>query len=151
MSIFVAVCLAAAIIWYFDDSEIFWVLAWPGTVVHELLHFTVGMVLLAQPCNLSIFPKPRTEQGQELGRVDFQNIGWWNALPTGIAPMLGIPIAFILMSVFPFTPTLTGFIGAWIIASILSQSWPSRVDFEVAFESKVGLAFWAGVVYIAMH
>ena len=151
MTLFTAVCIAAFVIWYFDDHELFWVLAWPGTVVHELLHYTVGLVLLAQPCNLSVIPKPRTEHGQELGRVDFQNIGWWNALPTGMAPLLGLPIALVASSLFQFTPTITGFLGAWIIASIISQCWPSRTDFSVAFENKVGLVFWAGVAYLAMH
>lgn len=145
----IPVIVVLFIIGYFRSKQLFWVLVWPGTVVHELLHFVVGLVLLAKPCTFSVLPKPPTENGQVLGGVEFLNITWWNAFPISIAPMLGIPIAIIAMSELPFTPTITGFIGAWVIASILEMAWPSDVDFESAFKDKQGLVFWASVTGLA--
>ena len=43
----------------------------PGTVLHETMHFIVGYVLNAQPCNFTIFPRRSMDGGYVMGAVGF--------------------------------------------------------------------------------
>lgn len=150
MTLLILVVLGAVLIKWFEDSEYFWVLAWPGTIVHELLHALVGLVLLAQPSNFSILPR-RTDMGMELGSVGFDNLTWYNKLPIAVAPLLALPIVFVAISVLEFSATVAGFATVWILASMLGQCMPSSQDWRVGFSSPVGVAAWAGVVYLLIR
>lgn len=129
-----------------SSSQVFWILAWPGTVVHEVLHYTVGFALNAQPTKISIFPEPRDGMGQTHGYVDFDNLTWYNALPTGMAPFLGVFVAFFLASFVTNDMTWTNMFWAWLVAAVLAQSWPSGQDFAVAFGNVPGLTFYSSVI-----
>lgn len=69
----------------------------PGTLLHELSHLTVGWILRAKPSRFTVIPKL---DGQELtlGSVGFNNLKWWNALPIGLAPLLLLPLAFLVIT-----------------------------------------------------
>lgn len=151
MSLLVITLIGAVVIRFFEDREFFWILAWPGVVMHEILHALVGLVLLAQPSNFTVFPR-RNQQGEmELGSVGFDNLTWYNKLPIAVAPLLAIPIVFFATSSLAFSATLAGFATVWILASMLSQSMPSHVDWKIGFSSPVGVAAWAGVAYLLMR
>jgi hypothetical protein len=150
MTLLISVLIGAGLIKWFEDKDYFWVLAWPGTVVHELLHALIGFVMFAQPSNFSILPR-RTELGMELGSVGFDNLTWYNKLPIAVAPLLAIPIVFIATSVLTFSATVAGFATVWILASILGQCMPSKQDWQVGLSSPVGVAAWAGVVYLLIR
>jgi hypothetical protein len=150
MTLFSIVIVAALVIKWCESSELFWILAWPGTVMHELLHAAVGLLLLAQPCNFNILPR-MTEHGRELGSVGFSNLTWYNKLPIALAPLLAIPIVFIATNMLVFSATVAGFATVWILASMLSQALPSTVDWEIGLSSPVGIAAWAGVVYLLIR
>jgi hypothetical protein len=151
MSYFVAIGAFSMLIWYFGSSQYFWVLAWPGTVVHEFMHWLVGLVTLGNPVSFDVFPKPPTAEGQLLGSVEFSNVGWWNALPIGIAPILALPIAIGIASRMHFEFTWTGCFIAWILASVIGQCWPSGADWRIVFKYKTGLLFYGGLVYLAIR
>ena len=150
MTLLILVLIGAVFIKWFEDSDYFWVLAWPGTIMHEILHAVVGFVLLAQPSNFSIIPR-RTDMGMELGSVGFDNLTWYNKLPIAMAPLLALPIVFIATSVLEFSATVTGFATVWILASALGQCMPSSQDWRVGLSSPVGVAAWAGVVYLLIR
>jgi hypothetical protein len=150
MTLLILVLIFAAIIRWYETNEYFWILAWPGTIMHELLHAVVGFVMLAQPSNFSILPR-RTEFGMELGSVGFDNLTWYNKLPIAVAPLLAIPIVFIATNSITFSTTVTGFATVWILASMLSQCMPSKQDWQVGFSSPVGVAAWAGVAYLLIR
>lgn len=150
MTLLILVLVAAVFIKWFESSEYFWILAWPGTVMHEILHAVVGFVLLAQPSNFSIVPR-RTDLGMELGSVGFDNLTWYNKLPIAVAPLLAIPIVFIATSTLAFSATVAGFATVWILASMLSQSMPSSQDWKIGLSSPVGIAAWAGVAYLLIR
>ena len=69
-------------------------LVWPGTLLHELSHWLVALVLGGRPSSLSVVPS-RTERGWRLGAVGVRNVRWFNALPIGAAPLLLAPLAAI--------------------------------------------------------
>ena len=131
-----------------QNSELFWVLAWPGTVVHEVLHYTVGFLLGAQPVEMSVFPKQAASR--TIGYVNFESLNWFNALPTAMAPLLAIPIAWLLSTQVELALTLTGAFWIWVVSSIVAQSWPSKVDFALGTQNKFGLFFWALVIFAAV-
>ena len=40
---------------------------WPGTLAHELLHFSAGLLMGAKPVSLSVIPRRKPEGGWVLG------------------------------------------------------------------------------------
>ena len=78
---------------------------------------------------------------------------WFNALPTAMAPLLALPIAGWLVGQVSLEWSLTGLLWIWIVSSMLAQSWPSVADFAVGTSNRLGLVFWAIVVFllIKMH
>lgn len=63
----------------------------PGTFVHEFLHLVVGAVTGAKPVAMNLFPTRQEDGRISLGSVSFQNLRWFNAAPTCLAPMLALP------------------------------------------------------------
>jgi hypothetical protein len=141
------VLLLAVIIRMQTYSKTFWMVAWPGTAMHEIMHWIVGWVTLARPTRMALFPKIDGDR-VVLGSVWFENIGWWNSVPVALAPLLGIPLCILFVAAMPpIGWTITGAFTAWVAASVLSQSWPSREDWQVAFSEPVGVAMYAALGY----
>jgi hypothetical protein len=145
---FLAVLILAFVIRRSKESDIFWLLSWPGTVVHELLHYVIGFVLFAQPTKISVWPEDRETSGQTMGYVNFANIQWYNAMPTGLAPLLGVFVVLFIAGLVPAGFSLSGIFWVWAMASVLSQVWPSQQDWKVAFSSIGGLAMYGGIVTV---
>jgi len=124
------------------ERELFWVLAWPGTVVHEVCHWAVGFLLGARPIEFSVLPQPRETGGRTHGYVEFANISWFNAAPVGLAPLLGLVLAFVLSAHLTWHLTWSNFLLWWACVSLFCQSWPSTQDWRVALQSKAGLAMY---------
>jgi hypothetical protein len=143
----IKVILLAFAIGWFQNNRFFWILAWPGTVIHEFLHWIVGLVLLAEPSRFSVIPKPPTDEGQVLGYVRFESVGWWNSLPIGLAPLLSVPVALYMAGTMQFAWTVGSVVLLWILASAIAQAWPSRTDWRIAFSNPVGVVVWAGLFY----
>lgn len=125
----------------------------PGTILHETMHFIVGLLLNAKPCNFTIFPR-RTENGYVMGSVGFTNITFYNAIPSSMAPLLLLPIGFYLNRYFlpNMAPTFTNYILYVLLQTIIIENaLPSSADFKVAkmhffgvimyFSLAVGLLF----------
>ncbi|WP_052743291.1 hypothetical protein [Pseudomonas veronii] len=71
------------------------ILKFPGVLVHEMLHFTVGFVTMAHPISISSIP--RLVNGRLVrGSVGFVGLNWLNAWLTALAPLLALPIMFVL-------------------------------------------------------
>ena len=143
---FLAVLILAYVIRRSKESDIFWILSWPGTVVHEILHYVIGFVLGAQPTKISVWPEERDSGGQTMGYVNFANIQWYNAMPTGLAPLLGVFVVLFIAGSVPKEFSLMSVFWVWVMSSILSQVWPSQQDWKVAFSSMGGLALYGGIV-----
>lgn len=57
----------------------------PGTLVHELLHLLVGLLLNGKPVSLSLWPRKASQGRWILGAVGFVNLRWYNAVFIGLA------------------------------------------------------------------
>ena len=106
----------------------------PGTILHELMHFIVGLVLNAQPRNFSIIPK-RSDGGYVMGSVSFANIAFYNAVPASMAPLLLLPLGFYVNRyLLPLIePTFLNYVlYVWMQTIIIENAMPSKADFKVA-------------------
>lgn len=133
----------------------FAMLAFPGTLAHELAHFAVGLALGAQPEGLSLWPR---RQGGRwiLGAVSFHNLGILNAAFVALAPLLLLPLAaWGLVSFAPNYWTAAAW-GRWLatgylVASVLLAALPSREDLKqgalsIALYGIVAGLIWWGLV-----
>jgi hypothetical protein len=122
--------------------------ALPGTVAHEFAHWLVALLLGARPQFPTLVPE-RTTHGWRLGSVRFQP-GMFRAVPIVLAPVLLLPLAwwwtlaFVAPADWPWRA-----LHAWIAASLLSGSLPSRADFRIALPA-LGLLGAAGLAWFAL-
>lgn len=130
----------------------FALLAWPGTVAHELAHAAIGFILGAKPCDFSLSPKAMPNGSWQLGSVSFANFHWWSAPPTAMAPLLLAPLSVGLAAewVAPVWDSGEPLGALWRLGFctlLLQASWPSSTDFRVAAPGLVilgGLLIWLG-------
>jgi hypothetical protein len=135
---------------YCRDSPNFWLLVWPGTVLHEGLHWTVGKVLFANPVSFNVLPE---KDSDTIGSVGFSNMNWFNCVPVCMAPMLGIPLAFMLYNQLPAIDiwTLPGVFIVWVLSAMLASSWPSYVDFKLSHKYTLSWVFWIGLIVLFLY
>lgn len=127
----------------------------PATFFHELAHFFFGFITLANPVNFSIFPKKEGEY-YTLGSVNFNNINNFNALITGIAPVVLLVLLFFLdkNNFYLYKKVLhksdLGFFDILLLSYInfifVYSGIPSTQDFKVIFSKKLGLFFWILII-----
>ena len=120
----------------------------PGTILHELMHFTVGLILNARPCNFTILPRRGDNGNYVMGSVGFRNITFYNAVPSGMAPLLLLVIGFYINRYYlPVMPlTATNYILYVLLQTIIIENaMPSSADFHVA-----GLYFKGVLMYGAL-
>lgn len=119
-------------------NALFALIALPGTLAHELLHFLVGFVTLARPVSLSVWPQHTQGGSYVLGEVLFENLRWWNAAPAGLAPMLGYAIAAaVAMMRLRRGYTFSSWdLAVWVaLAQLIFAAWPSTVDWRLSLKS----------------
>ncbi len=107
----------------------------PGTILHEFMHFFVGMLLNARPCNFTIFPRRGEDGSYVMGSVGFRNVTFYNAVPASMAPLLLLPIGFYLNRYFLPTmePTFVNYVLYVLLQTIIIENaMPSGADFRVA-------------------
>lgn len=136
--------------------SMFWaaVINIPGTLLHEFMHFIVGLLLNARPCNFTIFPQ-RCAEGYVMGSVGFRNVTFYNALPAALAPILLLPIGFYVNRYLlpELEPTLVNCILYVLLQTvIIENAMPSRTDFKVAGMYKSGVFFYLiiGIAALSM-
>jgi len=126
---------------------LFWVVVWPGTAVHEVLHWSVGKILGARPVHFTLLPEHK-EHETVLGSVSFANITWWNGLPIGLAPLLAIPACIWLSAHLNIPYNWKGGLMVWGLSSTLCMCSPSDQDRSIAFVSVWGIALWGSLLYL---
>jgi hypothetical protein len=116
---------------------LFFVFNVAGTLCHELAHFSVGLLLNAEPVGLSIVPR-KNGRSLTLGSVTFANLRWYNAAPAALAPFLVLLV--------PLTVAWWRTRGGWrfgpadlgltlLLAPQFLAFWPSSTDWRLALRS----------------
>lgn len=147
--------IPSAIIWLFlqrvsGRTAIYSILSLPGTFVHELLHFAVGTLTNAKPVSFSLLPAMDANRRLVMGSVGFSNLRWYNALPTCLAPLLGLYVTLFVAAyrvgngyVFESADIII-----WcLLAPQFSSMWPSLTDWKVSLRSWP--VYLAGLFFLA--
>lgn len=124
----------------------------PGTILHEFMHFFVGLILNARPCNFTIFPRRGEGGGYVMGSVGFRNVTFYNAVPASMAPVLLLPIGFYINRyLLPYlTPTFFNYILYVLLQTIIIENAvPSKADFRVAGTYFTGVILY-GFVFLSL-
>ena len=115
------------------DKAVFILTMMPGVFLHELLHFLIGLITNAKPSSFSIIPNRI-----QAGSVSFSNITWYNAIPTALAPLLGLVIASMTAaSIFPMSiHSITGenVLVPMLLSPLAYACWPSSVDWKLSLQ-----------------
>jgi len=128
----------ALLIWIVTAAHpLFFIFSAAGTVCHELAHFSVGLLLGAEPVGFSIIPR-RSGRTWELGSVTFANLRWYNAAPAALAPFLVLllPLAVAWWRTrAPWTFGPADLALTLLLAPQFLSFWPSPVDWKLALRS----------------
>ena len=128
----------AFLIWIVTAAHpLFFIFSAAGTLCHELAHFSVGLLLGAEPVGFSIMPR-RRGRTWELGSVTFANLRWYNAAPAALAPFLVLllPLAAAWWRTrgdWRFGPA--DLVLTLLLAPQFLSFWPSPVDWKLARRS----------------
>lgn len=125
----------------------------PGTALHELMHYSVGLILNARPCNFTLFPKRSLDGGYVMGSVGFRNVRFYNAVPSAMAPLLLLFIGFYLNRYFLPTMRLTAvnyILYVLLQTIIIENAVPSGADFRVAFMYPKGVILYGLLALMIM-
>jgi hypothetical protein len=149
MLLYLAPSLALAfLIWIFSSAHpFFFIFTVAGTFFHELAHFGAGLLTGAEPSNFTVIPR-RAGRTWELGSVTFQNLRWYNAAPSALAPffVLLVPLAVAAWRTshpgWHFRPVDLAL--AWLLAPQFLSFWPSDTDWRLAARSWPWLLVAAG-------
>ncbi|GLH71301.1 hypothetical protein GETHPA_28340 [Geothrix rubra] len=142
----------AAMLWVLARARrSFWLislLALPGTLCHELCHWTVGRLLNGRPVRFTVVPR-REGRGFVLGAVAFSNVRWYNAFFIGLAPLLLLPGAY---GLFLWRLGHAGAFGwpelglVFLLANLVFAAVPSGQDLRLAARSPFGWLLLAGAL-----
>jgi hypothetical protein len=128
----------AFLIWIVTAAHpLFFIFSAAGTLCHELAHFSVGLLLGAEPVGFSIIPR-RTGRSWELGSVTFANLRWYNAAPAALAPFLVllVPLGVAWWRTrAPWTFGPADLALTLLLAPQFLSFWPSPVDWKLSLRS----------------
>lgn len=126
----------------------------PGTFLHEFMHFIIALILRAKPKMMSIYPRRKEDGSIELGNVIVRNMQWWNQFPIGMAPLLLILCAMLLQrNYFYFFKSNIVFsmLYLYLIVVVIDSMIPSMQDIKNATSSIIGLLLWAGIISAVVY
>lgn len=137
-----------------DSPWVVALLSLPGTVLHELMHFSVGWFLGARPVSFNVVPE-RVGRRWVLGSVGFARINLLNGAPVAFAPLLMLPLGWIFLERWMMPAWASGDYGEWLLAGYIAgccvfACLPSGADIRLGASSAVlwacigcGLYFWS--------
>lgn len=114
----------------------------PGTVIHELSHFFLAMILFLPVVGLDIFPKFEG-QSIKLGSVHYIKKDFLRGFIVGIAPFFGAMLFFWLISYLP-----TNIFSYYLIYVVSSTMFSSKKDLEDLMYLIPLILITAGIFYI---
>lgn len=110
-----------------------------ATLMHELSHYLVALVLNAKPVRFSIFPQ-RSADVWVMGYVQCTNLSWYNAAPVALAPLtLFIPVVMV---------TPSNIFCAIFLGLVAANAVPSRADLAVVFNYPISILFYTLTLFV---
>lgn len=97
------------------------IVALPGTLMHELSHFLVGMLLGAKPSNFSLWPKDSGKHWT-LGSVSFRRVNVFNGAFVALAPLLLFPLGWLCLIYMAMPAWAADRWATWVLANYLTAN-----------------------------
>lgn len=127
----------------------------PGTILHESMHYIIGLTLNARPTSFDLFPRKDGFGNYVMGSVGFHNITSYNALPAALAPLLLLPLGYIFNGWYfqNVDITLYNYILYILVQTvIIENAVPSTTDFKVGFSFPLGILLYSAIlVFILIY
>jgi len=105
----------------------------PGTIAHELAHWSMALLFGGDPKPPSFWP--HTEGSRwTLGHVIIRKPRWYNLPQIALAPLLLLPLAALVYGDWLRFYSLAywqHWLGLYFVAALLHSSLPSREDFQL--------------------
>ncbi|MBE6451303.1 MAG: hypothetical protein E7016_05000 [Alphaproteobacteria bacterium] len=125
----------------------------PGTVLHETMHFLVGLFTNARPTSFDLIPRKDGFGNYVMGSVGFRNVTSYNAIPSALAPLILLPIGYWL-NMWYFANvniSLLNYVFYILLQTIIIENAvPSSTDFKVAFSYPIGVVLYAFITVFAI-
>lgn len=122
----------------------------PGTVIHELSHFIVAILLFLKVRDIHVFPQWEGQQ-LKLGRVYYEKKDVVRSIIVGIAPIIvGLLLFWWLFSLqlFQSSNIILKIIVSWFIFILSTTMFSSRQDLiDIIYLVPVAVII-AGIIYI---
>jgi hypothetical protein len=119
-------------------GPLFFLVAFPGIVLHEMAHYVIAAALNGKPEPISLIPKKEPDGTWVLGSVHFYP-SWWNAGFVALAPLYILPaIGWVLFNNLQDDSPQDIVIGGYLLACIAWGSGPSAADWKIAFSRPIG-------------
>lgn len=147
MMILLVAIAAGLVLGRINVGPCFFIIAFPGVLVHELSHaFTAG-ILGGHPEPMKLVPRKEKDGSWTMGSVVFYPT-WWNAGFVALAPMYILPaLGWLLYTHLANGSLLEILVGGYLIACLAWGSIPSRADWQIALARPAGTA----VVLLGMY
>ncbi len=156
--------LFAVLFWVVQNALKRFVRLWalltlPATILHELAHTLVGLVLAAGPRSINIWPRRVSASSWRLGYVAFQRLRWWNGGAVALAPLIWLLLILGIAGYFPILPPTVSVQTSLILGAVALWLWiavaPSRGDWKLAIgywpSAFAFLALWASGLYLLVR
>ena len=118
----------------------------PGTILHETMHFMVGLFMNAKPTSYDLVPRRDAFGNYIMGSVGFRNVTSYNAIPSALAPLFLLIIGYNFNSWYFNNVNVTvGNYMTYILLQtiIIENAVPSTTDFKVAFSYPLGVLIYS--------
>lgn len=127
----------------------------PGTWLHEVAHWGVGLILAAKPVSFSLWPK-KEGNSWVLGAVGFTGLNIWNSAPVALAPLLlfafgGLAFVHLLQPLFEQERYGLWLVLGYPVAACLFSGLPSSTDIRVGALSICMYAAAGYVLWLLAH
>ncbi len=147
----------AGMLWLLNQARrsfwLFSLLVLPGTFCHELCHWGLGHLLGGRPRRFTVLPR-REGRGWVLGSVTLWNLRLHNAFFIGMAPLLLLPLAYVILVWRLGGNPRFGWPEAgmvYLLANLVFGAIPSRQDLKIAAKSPIGWLLLAGLLAWGWH
>lgn len=125
----------------------------PGVMLHELAHATVGFIMNGRILlsETTFIPRKNPYGEWTIASVSFSNVKWYNALPIAMAPIILLSAPFVT---WYYAQDWIDSASWWEVAGIVllnmiiaESAFPSRQDWRVAFSHPFGIIFYLVVAF----
>lgn len=129
------------------SGVLFWLLAFPGVLLHELCHFFMALFTGGRPVELSLVPSKDKEGRWTLGYVKFHPT-WYNGSLIALAPLFIYVIGVVIyLSFVQYMGLGDRVLWVYLLATFFAQAWPSQADWEIAGKYPAPVIILGGCVW----